>query len=434
MTAEIAILNKNAVALAADSAVTIQKPGTQKIYNTANKLFMLSKYHPVGIMVYGTAELMGFPWETVIKIYREDLGTSNFKRLIEFAEHFIVFLENNRSLFTDRLQTSSLEAMCHWILSQLRETIDGKVKQEIASRGEVSDTEIGRIVGEVLDEACNNWAAYKRLECFPEKFENELIEKYRANLDQLIDQIFGKLPIEGVREKVLQICAFRVTREWWSVSSGGIVVAGFGKDDVLPVVQSYMVESIVHNRLKHDPQPFLSNDMNESGIAMIIPFAQAEIVHRFIRGIDPDYKVEFTQFLRTLLSNEYPAKLLQQFEERLNEEDKRNTQAELIRLGRAVVSEFETKWSDWERNKFIDPVLQIVGDLPKDELAAMAESLVNLTSFKRKITAEAETVGGPIDVAVISKGDGFIWIKRKHYFQPELNPAFFANYYRRREA
>ena len=36
----------------------------------------------------------------------------------------------------------------------------------------------------------------------------------------------------------------------------------------------------------------------------------------------------------------------------------------------------------------------------------------------------------PIDVAVISKGDGFIWIKRKHYFNPALNHQFFANYYR----
>lgn len=61
----------------------------------------------------------------------------------------------------------------------------------------------------------------------------------------------------------------------------------------------------------------------------------------------------------------------------------------------------------------------------------MAESLVNLTSFKRRITAEMETVGGPIDVAVISKGDGFVWIKRKHYFEKDLNPGFFAKYYRR---
>ena len=61
----------------------------------------------------------------------------------------------------------------------------------------------------------------------------------------------------------------------------------------------------------------------------------------------------------------------------------------------------------------------------------MAEALVNLTSFKRRVSmGEVETVGGPIDVAVISKVDGLIWIQRKHYFDPSLNPQFFANYYR----
>ncbi|MFV9630695.1 MAG: hypothetical protein ACNYWM_06465 [Methanosarcinales archaeon] len=79
---------------------------------------------------------------------------------------------------------------------------------------------------------------------------------------------------------------------------------------------------------------------------------------------------------------------------------------------------------------YTDPVTSVVSMLPKDELAAMAEALVNLTFFKRKVSMETETVGGPIDVAVISKGDGFIWIKKKHYFKPELNPQFFANYYR----
>jgi hypothetical protein len=67
-----------------------------------------------------------------------------------------------------------------------------------------------------------------------------------------------------------------------------------------------------------------------------------------------------------------------------------------------------------------------VASLPKDELGAMAESLVNLTKFKRRISTERETVGGPIDVAVITKGDGFVWMKRKHYFDAGLNPRFIA--------
>ena len=51
MTAEIAIMNKHAIALASDSAVTMSQEAGEKIKTSANKLFALSKYHPVGIMI-----------------------------------------------------------------------------------------------------------------------------------------------------------------------------------------------------------------------------------------------------------------------------------------------------------------------------------------------------------------------------------------------
>jgi len=61
----------------------------------------------------------------------------------------------------------------------------------------------------------------------------------------------------------------------------------------------------------------------------------------------------------------------------------------------------------------------------------MAETLVNLTSFKRKISMnQRETVGGPTDVALITKGDGFIWVNRKHYFNSDKNHHFFAKYFK----
>ena len=66
--------------------------------------------------------------------------------------------------------------------------------------------------------------------------------------------------------------------------------------------------------------------------------------------------------------------------------------------------------------------------MEKEDLAELAENLIYLTSLKRRITPNLESVGGPIDVAVISKGDGFIWIKRKHYFNPDLNRSYFNNY------
>lgn len=67
----------------------------------------------------------------------------------------------------------------------------------------------------------------------------------------------------------------------------------------------------------------------------------------------------------------------------------------------------------------------MVERLPKDGLAEMAETLINLTSFKRRITSQSETVGGPTDVAIISKKDGLVWVKYKQYFEPELNLQFW---------
>jgi hypothetical protein len=74
VTAEIAILNKMAVALAADSAVSIGRPPNLKIYNTVNKIFELSGYEPIGIMVYGRLDFMGIPYKPLIKEYRRKLN------------------------------------------------------------------------------------------------------------------------------------------------------------------------------------------------------------------------------------------------------------------------------------------------------------------------------------------------------------------------
>jgi hypothetical protein len=96
--------------------------------------------------------------------------------------------------------------------------------------------------------------------------------------------------------------------------------------------------------------------------------------------------------------------------------------AETIAMVRGQLAEYRNA-------TFTRPVSLIVDALPKDELAAMAESLVNLTSFKRRVSMDAETVAGPVDVAIISRGDGLVWIKRKHYFDAALNPGFMSRRY-----
>ena len=61
MTSEIAVMNQRAVALAADSAVTLIDGGTVVVRNDQRKLFNLIEHRPVGVMFFGVADILGHP-------------------------------------------------------------------------------------------------------------------------------------------------------------------------------------------------------------------------------------------------------------------------------------------------------------------------------------------------------------------------------------
>ena len=66
------------------------------------------------------------------------------------------------------------------------------------------------------------------------------------------------------------------------------------------------------------------------------------------------------------------------------------------------------------QEKYAQPFMSAVAALPRHDLAAMAEALVNLTKFRARMSVtQKETVGGPIDIAMLSKGEGFVWVTRK---------------------
>lgn len=85
MTAEVGVINRRGVALAADSAVTINN---SKVTNSAVKLFTLDSAHYVGIMFFGNAELQNIPWEVIIKSYREKIGNVTFAELEDYVNDF----------------------------------------------------------------------------------------------------------------------------------------------------------------------------------------------------------------------------------------------------------------------------------------------------------------------------------------------------------
>lgn len=90
--------------------------------------------------------------------------------------------------------------------------------------------------------------------------------------------------------------------------------------------------------------------------------------------------------------------------------------ATLANMGDSIMTE--------ARREHAIPMRRVLGVLPVDEMADLAETLINLQSLKEKVTKNSETVGGPVDVAIITKNEGLLWAKRKHFFEIDLNSRF----------
>jgi hypothetical protein len=246
----------------------------------------------------------------------------------------------------------------------------------------------------------------------------------------VIINVFERFPLTDThKDQLKKIAIWVVTRFSEKIAKtddSGVVIAGFGKEDIFPTIENYKFDRIANNRLKY--KELGTYPINDEAGARIIPFAQSEMVSTFMEGVDPGYK-SFKDGYIFKIFDDY-AEIIINTLDKYSDTEKENIKIKLVGAGEQLVKDLDNALSNYRRMHLFGPILNVVSGLPRDELASMAEALVNLTSLKRRVTPESETVGGPIDVAIITKGDGFIWIKRKHYFRIELNPQFRENYYR----
>lgn len=426
MTSLVAILNNQAVALAADSAVTTSGYYGQKIFNTVNKLFTLSKYEPVGVMVYSSAEIFTIPIETVIKSYRQKLDDKSFLRLEDYCEDFIAFLETEDKLFPESVRVAQANRIINVNLAQFRDSLMRRLTKEFPDWGEPTRVQVKRVAQKSLQEHYDHFHASSELPGVTLSIRKQIRSQIKGVVDywskdfkttfQLTQSDLALLP-----ELALDL----LLREASTGVETGFVISGFGQDDYVPQLRSFELESSLFGI--HKLREKIQIDVSQTGGAAIVPFAQTEMVETFVQGRANALEAFLLGLIDTYFAKQ---KRIVSHDANLKEHAAELHQV-MDQLNSDMHAEIKQELDSFTQEHHIGPVIATVNAMPKEELAVMAEALINLTSIKRRMSPNAETVGGPTDVAVISKGDGFVWIKRKHYFQPELNPGFGYNYFKK---
>jgi hypothetical protein len=420
MTAIVGVLNKRGIAFAADSAATHSSNSGQKIANNANKLFALSKYYPIGIALYNNLDFMGIPWDTIIKLYRDNLGRTHYKTLTEYVDSFWKYVRSN---FPPK-------GIQEWFVDLIVESYHNEIhelyKEILANSKEEA------VVDKYIQEFYSKLEIYKNIFQGKEKsdeFVGYTIEEFKEHKDSinrglsLVTIHLNYYPIDFKKKLVESLYEFLCTKGDTYLSYTGLVFFGYGENELYPSYREYMISCALDGHFKCALNR--SGEVTNYNSSIIAPFAQYDVTNTVIRAVEDKLRQKFYDVYKLSLMGfreEVAAQLMQA-----------NAPKKVVDIIRSLdVDKYARKYREGMDNyiqkEYIDSLVDTVSYLSKEDLADMAESLVRMTSIKRHITDSQETVGGPVDVAVITKGDGFVWIKRKHYFDPSLNPQFFERY------
>ena len=421
MTAIVGTINRRGVAFAADSAATFTTPATIKITNNANKIFELSKKHPVGIAIYNNLDFYGIPWDVIIKTYRDSyLIDKSFNRLKDYAEDFWSFLYGH---IMPKISINNQKDNLAYCAQRLRDDSIDIAKKNLMDKGlEVNSKSMFSELMMFLTQLSSDYKSHNKTT----DFKNYTKDRFDSFTGEIIDSVLADILKDQDCPKDFRD-AFSTT--FFSLITvdtivyypqTGLVFWGYGEEELFPSYYHFEVSIAFDNIIKYIE---LDNyEVSNQNNACVVPFAQTDVANTVVRGIDQklrdsiniNLQVAFDDFrnniVDVLLNAGAPEGLLDALR-----------QIDIQKQTEPFISDLNA----FIREHYIDKLLNTVAFLSKEDLADMAESLVRMTCLKRHITTDEESVGGPVDVAVITKGDVFIWIKRKHYFNREINPHYF---------
>ena len=180
-----------------------------------------------------------------------------------------------------------------------------------------------------------------------------------------------------------------------------LVFAGYGEDEAYPSICQYEVTGINKSKLQWQ----LSGSANISGEqeSNIFTSGQSDIIDAIELGIQYERIGVIRKRFQTLIEDLLTQNLLDSLIGKIDYPAIRQEVTDLIRES-----------GQEHLRKHLEAIKQF--DLQK--MACLAENLIKATELHRKITFRQEGVGGLIDLAVITRENGFQWLNRKSWYEP----------------
>ena len=417
MTAIVGILNKRAAVLAADSALTVVKGDRMKIYNTTTKIFQLSQDNHVAVMFFQNVDFMDVPWEVIFKLYHDKRGDKQFDSIKEYAEDFYQFLRDAKFFCSSDQQKDYLDGELATYYNNVKSAAISDMEKEIdAMDDDDSFNEEDLLRKHLKDCIARVDAMAKDAGVNPglEKIGEKEIRSYgKDSLETLKDQVEeDSLPKDMFDDWIKGFTNYIRSRFYYNGT--GIVFVGYGRNDIFPTLLPTYVSGAFNNRLRYYIDTDGMNAIGENSTASITPFAQSDVMITLMKGIAPNFYEKVIDLNVRSLSEEREKIAFLLKDEGVD--DTIITKVKDIDTT-GIEKKHSESMDEYMQEEYIDGIVNAVESFNVEDMTNMAENLVSITSLQRHFSSSDETVGGPIDVAVITRAEGFTWVRHKDFIK-----------------
>lgn len=417
MTAIVGILNKRAAVLAADSALTVVKGDRMKIYNTTTKIFQLSKDNHVAVMFFQNVDFMDVPWEVIFKLYYDKHGDREFDSIMEYAEDFYQFLRDEKFFCSSDQQKDYLDGELATYYNNVKAAAKDNMEKEIDAMDDYDSFNEEDLLRQHLKDCIAGVDALAKDAGINPGLEKISEKEIRAYGKDSLETLQERIEEDGLPKDMFDDWVEGFTnyiRSRFYYNGTGIVFVGYGRNDIFPTLLPTYVSGAFNNRLRYYLDTDGMNAIGENCTASITPFAQSDVMFTLMKGIAPNFYEKVTDLNVRSLSEERKkiAALLK--DESVDE----NVIKKVMDIDTTDIEKKHSESMDeYMQEEYIDGIVNAVESFNVEDMANMAENLVSITSLQRHFSSSDETVGGPIDVAVITRSEGFVWVRHKDFIK-----------------
>lgn len=450
MTSVVGILNKRGVAIAADSAVTRSIGTMEKVTKNGNKMVRLSDVDPITVMFTGNGAFLSVTWDVIARKYRQQRGMIHHSTVEDLARDFFDYIASTPVFWSDEA--------CDRILKYLTRKVFDEANNEISILYENARKRNGTMVRPAtfrkafiqnLRAIARDYSGQGRCP----QFEGYTIEQFRKSASGILDDFFNdkydanlgnydipdilkdpafdffnspksdyvishypKDVLEAIRpvfeETLLTVMGSRIEDDFKAV----LVFAGYGNDQKYPSLVSATVCEGYDFKVNYTINPKDIVCISDRRPVAICPFAQDDVIKSLIRGVYEGWSENALSELQDITnpwgSNVFDADSPEEepdfeFNDLLDEVESDDLHKKFTREAGRLQNAKQRKWE------------KALERYDLEEMATLADSLINLTEFHRILTFSQEGVGGLVDLAVISRNEGFTWLRRKSWYNKD---------------